>query len=261
MTRATVCLCITACLLTFWVVAGLTATASSSVGVSTTVTPGSRLGRVALNPQPEPPIFKIMAVAELRSLKTSHLAVKIGAPPQPVPDPAPITALAGLVRTGSHLAPQPTYASGNGVVLDAVHPYDEPSNSSLLVLGVMYNSELRYQVQYDHPDTVLNQEIPLANLWNGVSATFRKLPSGEHTYVLTLGHTADPKRVSIEINGQHFGPDKLIANPSTSEIRALFTCDAGASGGNLPVFVRFSYADAQVSAFEEFHHLQLAQVD
>jgi hypothetical protein len=261
MKRAAVCLSIAVCVLTLLVVSGLSIPAASAGAASVRATAESARSRVALNPQPEPPIFRVMSVAELRSLKASHLASQVVAPPQPIPDPAPINRLVGMLKIGSQPTPPPTYAGGNGVVLDAVHPYDNPSNSSLLVLGVMYNSELRYHIQYDHPDTVLYQEIPLTNSWNGVSATFRKLPSGEHTYVLTLGHTADPNRVSITINGQQFGPDKLIANPATSEIRALFTCDASASGGNIPVFVRFSFADAQVSAFEEFHHLQLAQLD
>jgi hypothetical protein len=114
---------------------------------------------------------------------------------------------------------------------------------------------------HGHEDITLTQEVPNRPGWSALNANFRKVPAGQHTYLLTLGHTADPKYVSFRVNGQDFAADKLTYNAATSEVRLLFTYDATANGDTISTYVNFSYPESAPIDFYTFHHVQMAMVE
>jgi len=210
-------------------------------------------------PQPAASAFRVLSVAELRRATKKMTAASVRTRAVRAEQaPAPSTAArAGLVRPET---PQP-YASGSGIVLDARRPLDAATGSSLVVSGVLYSSTVVYDLVYGHEDLTLSQEVPNRPWWDALTASFRKLPAGQHTYLLTLGHTADPKYVTIRINGEDFTGDQLAHNPASSEIRLLVTYDAAASGDLMNAMVYLSYPESAPWGFQTFHHIQLAVLD
>ena len=204
--------------------------------------------------------FKVLPLAELRkaTAKMSAVSVQTRAAPAEV---APVAA--SRLREVRMTTPGPAqpYASGNGVVLEGRHLREDATGSSMLVCGVLYNRDLLYDVVYGKEDMTVTQEVPNRPGWTALNADFRKLPAGQHSYLLTLGHEADPKYVSFRVNGQDFTSDKLTYNAATSEVRLLFTYDATANGDTISVFARFSYPESAPIDFYSFHHIQLAMLE
>ena len=204
--------------------------------------------------------FKVLPLAELRkaTVKMSVVSVQrraVQAELASVP--------ARRLRESRMTIPGPTqpYASGSGVVLDPRRLSDDATTSSMLVCGVLYNSELLYNVIYGQEDMTLFQEVPNRPWWCALNASFRKLPAGQRTYLLTLGHSADPQYMTFRINGQDFTGGKLTYNAATSEIRLLFTYDATANGDTVSAVVYFSYPESAPVDFYSFHHVQLAVLE
>jgi len=213
----------------------------------------------ATSPQPAPRAYRVLSVAELRPARAGLAATKVNssaARRETVTVPSTLRAAGARVVT----TPQP-YATGKGVVLDAKHPLDGNTNSGMVVCGVLYNSSLKYELEYSQEDVTLTQEVPSGHRINALTASFRKLPAGSHTYLLTLGHSADPKYVTIKVNDQEFAPDKLTYNAATSEMRLLFTYDPAANGDALNAMVYLTYPESAPWDFQTFHHVQLAVLD
>jgi len=221
--------------------------------------PGEQVKIITPVSQAAAPLFRVLSVSELRgatrkTVAASVLTRAVQADQAPVPSLAARSAFVGVSTA------QP-YASGNGVVLDARRPLDGTTGSSLAVCGVLFGSSMVYDLVYGHEDMTLSQSVPNSPWWNALTASFRKLPAGQHTYLLTLGHTADPGYMTIRINGQDFAGDKLTLNPASPEIRLLVTYDATASGDVLNAMVYLSYPESAPWGFQTFHHIQLALLD
>jgi len=156
-------------------------------------------------------------------------------------------------------AGSPAYSEGRGVVLDVLHPHDEATGSGLVVRGVFWNERVRQQVLAGGTDTsfsigVLEERQVVANVY------FHRLPSAAHTYMLTIGTSAEPARIRVRIGGYFLSPSQLVASPTTSEVRALFSYEAGSYDNELVVLIQMS-SIAESDDHVYFHHVQLAQLD
>lgn len=204
--------------------------------------------------------FKVLPLAELRTATAKMSAVSVqtrAVEAELVPVPVRELREARVAVSG----PAQPYASGSGVVLEGRHLRDDATTSSMLVCGVLYNRDLIYNLVHGEGDMTLTQEVPNRPGWTALNANFRELPAGQHTYLLTLGHSADPRYVSFRINGQDFTSDKLTYNAATSEVRLLFTHDATANGDTISAYVEFSYPQTGPIDFYSFHHVQMAMVE
>ena len=64
----------------------------------------------------------------------------------------------------------------------------------------------------------------------------------------------------MRIGGSFLSPSQLVASPSTSEVRALFSYEAGSHDNELMVLIQVSPV-ASSDDCVYFHHVQLAQLD
>ena len=78
--------------------------------------------------------------------------------------------------------------------------------------------------------------------------------------MLTIGTSAPPERLRIRIGETFAQPTSLVANPETSEVRALFTYEARSHENRLAVYVQYLPAESGTDHVY-FHHIQLAQLD
>jgi hypothetical protein len=116
----------------------------------------------------------------------------------------------------------------------------------------------------NHADsTPLKVGIPMTQV-NTCAAfwIFGSLPSGTHTYMLTLGATpggTSASRMTINVGSQTFGPDRILYINGT--FRVLFSYDAGAPGNGNKIGCT-TYIDChQASGSLDFYYVQLAQLD
>jgi hypothetical protein len=209
------------------------------------------LTRIATRPK-----FRIQSVAQLKMEKFNLTPVAAGA-------------LAGL---GPQIAGNPAYKTNNGVLLSVSQPISSNPNAVLLVQNVEWGQNIYAQFVSDNSDPILVQYRPAQEQCYLATALFRDLPSAQHTYLLTIGTTADVTGLKVELlRGAYVMPeytpsftnvvqtiesDKLIANAGLNEVRALFTYAAGSE----PLSVRW-YWGPSGSTRINFHHMQLVQLD
>ena len=220
------------------------------------------------------PAFRVQSVAQLKADRAIMAA--IGAPSSGGKvTPLPLIRIPALASasSGPQIAGNPAYRTGNGVLLDIMHPTRSDPQAVLLVQNVEWNQNIISSLMADNPDPVLSQ-LRLAQPQPSFLATaqFKDLPSAKHTYLLTIGTTAELEGLKVELlRGsyavpeytpgvsnivQELGPDKLSATPGANEVRVLFSYAAGAE----PLSVRW-YWGPTGSARCEFHHLQFVQLD
>ena len=240
----------------------------------------------ALNPQPEPPLpmqrpgyvklppviaqqprlpvmtgkFVISPIADLKVSIGNRQPTKVMSGEAPSAQPA--SGIRQLRIAPPALLGNP-YAQGKGLVLDPAHPKDAATGSTLSVANVRWNDGLLKQIIANDPEAVLLVTTPSSGPSHFLESYFMKLPPGLHTYLLTVGTTADPNDLTVVINSSTLTGNQLIPNPATHEFRVLFTYDDSANSYHyLYVNVYFSFDQPQgYSGLEYFHHLQLAQVD
>jgi hypothetical protein len=204
--------------------------------------------------------FQVMSVSQLKAAKVmGNVAQTTGglAPGIRIVKPISQTAISALASLA--------YSSGNGVALNAVNLLDKTTGSTLQLQGVQWDDATRQRIVGGDPTVsqwVPNSDTPYWSGYVGAQATFKNLPSGKHTYVLTLGTTADPRFVAITVSYPvfFFPTDKLTVNPATSEIRCFFV---GEYKDEMSVNVAFWYSQQGINEYLEthFHHLQLAVLD
>jgi len=217
-------------------------------------TAAGELSARAINPQPEPSKFRVLSIQQLKTTKQAVPRLRITGPGEKAIPLAGVTMRAVLPGAGC-----PDYASGSGVVLRPLQPWQEPSGSTLTLRGVFWNEGVRRRVTSGEEDASFALEVG-PQLTLGATAYFQDLPSGLHTYLLSIGTSAPRDRVRLRI-GEYFSqPGRLVANPETSAVRALFTYDAGRHENRLAVYVQH-FPVASGSDYVHFHHIQLAQLD
>ncbi len=204
--------------------------------------------------------FQVMSVTQLKAAKVGKNVIQTASGTGPIARVTrPITQ--GQLSALAAVA----YSSGNGVILNAVNLLDKITGSTLQLQGVQWDDATRKRIAGGDPTVsqwVPNSDTPYWQGYEGINAVFKNVPSGKHTYVLTLGTTADPKVVAVTTFDPafFFPPDKLTVNPATSEIRAFFV---GEFYGQMQVAVAFWYCQQGINQYLEthFHHLQLAVLD
>ena len=125
--------------------------------------------------------------------------------------------------------------------------------------GVSWDERVRRQVMAGATDVSLAL-MPHEPWLIGATAYFQNLPSAGHTYMLTLGASADINRVRVRVGNDFLERSQLVASPEGSEIRALFTYEAGGHGKRLMVLLQYLTGGERESPIC-FHHIQLAQPD
>lgn len=97
---------------------------------------------------------------------------------------------------------------------------------------------------------------------------FNSLPSGQHTYIVTLGIHADNARdhIMVSMGNDEYRGDDLFYTESTGEIRLLFSYDAGArdNDNRLTICVTWEHNDTTRDWYYQelqFYYIQLAQLD
>jgi hypothetical protein len=167
-----------------------------------------------------------------------------------------------------------SYRKGQGVVLDAAHPLHEATKSDLLLPFLRYNSGAWQSITAGGPSSGVDETILFTpdreRLWDGWpptyfagAVTFRGLPSGPHTYLLSLSVNVPLKDLYVYSfeGGQYH--DQLIWSEQTQEARLLLQID----GDTTPVFEVLLYIPRIPDQYSEtqrtvtFYHAQLAQVD
>jgi hypothetical protein len=203
------------------------------------------------------PAFNIMTVAQLKAdttVKKLEVGIRAAAP------------ISGALKAVKVVAMDPSlnYSLGKGVVLDAAHMWDEKTYSWLRLHGVQLDEGLRKNIVAGN-NTFVRQWIPpkTATGYQGIVAGFYHLPAGKHTYILTIGTTANPKYMGVTIQGNppvFLPPAYLQQGPGFWEVRTGFVGDFGSS---LELNVAFWYNQSGSTGYIEtmFNHLQLAVVD
>jgi hypothetical protein len=251
--RAVIALAIIVCVGVF--LTGFSLAAKTAAPTAQVLKSPPKTGVAALSPQPEPPDFPVMSVRQLRGQQAGLARVQVRSPGTLV---LPRIAAAQVQRVEPG-AGSPAYSEGSGVVLDVLHPHHEATGSALIVRGVFWNERVRQQVLAGSSDTSFSIEIReerqvVANVY------FQRLPSAMHTYMLTIGTSAEAARMHVRVGGNFLSPSQLVASPSTSEVRALFSYEAGSHGNELMVLIQVSPV-ASSDDHVYFHHVQLAQLD
>lgn len=163
------------------------------------------------------------------------------------------------------------YRTGEGLVLKPT-VFSHTGSGSHLSLG--YVDIGRYTIGSltgDSPRTCLDMFFPSGRDIPPIAFAagwFNSLPSGQHTYILTLGIHADNARDHIMVsmgNSEYRGED-LFYTESTGDIRLLFSYDAGANDNDnrITICVTWEHNDtARDWYYQElqFYYIQLAQLD
>ena len=215
----------------------------------------SKTDLVSLGPQPEPPDFPVTTISQLRGLQTGLVRVQVRRPAA-----GDLPRLPRSVQAVEPNLGNPAYSEGSGVVLDVMHPYHEASGSTLVVRGVAWNERVRREVLAADPNTSFVIGVHTARQLIA-NAYFSQLPSAAHTYMLTIGTSANTSQTRVRIGGSFLSPSELVASPATSEVRALFTYEAGGDDNRVMVLVQVSPSDPVNGVLISFPHVQLAQVD
>ena len=171
----------------------------------------SKTGLAGLSPQPEPPDFPVMTIQQLRGLQTGLARVQVRRPAA-----GDLPRLPSSVQAAEPNLGNPAYAQGSGVVLDVMHPYHEASESTLVVRGVAWNERVRREVLAADPNTSFVVGVHTARQLIA-NAYFSQLPSAAHTYMLTIGTSANASQIRVRIGGSFLSPSELVASPATSE--------------------------------------------
>lgn len=171
--------------------------------------------------------FSLNTVDQLRSVAT-------GMTPVPVTSHGVLPNYWGMseVVPPSVAAGNPAYRTGTGVVLRVNRMMDTATGSICYLSYVRYSEQTASRVRADDPSAS-------ADFWFGnmttpptdpfASGTFRQMPYGQHTYMLTLkmqGMNLDTG-VKLVVGNQVFQGAALNYNRAAHEMRVLFTYDAG----------------------------------
>jgi|GEM_PF-3482465 len=169
------------------------------------------------------------------------------------------------------------YSTGNGVVLDALHPMNSATGSTLEVRRVQYTDSLARGIASGDPNTAIPVQVlpdrrPFSYEAQWAVARFYNLPSGMHTYLLSIGTNAPPADMELSMwlwpvgnknmptFESHPKGDQLNYNSATSELRVLFTVDAGSDPDRYFTFAIWYLSEDKIME-ANLHHVQLVTLD
>lgn len=236
---------------------------------------------LALNPQPEPPMPYLDARGALDPALVKQVALKYVIAPVAAlkasarqARPARVTsttAKAPSSNTGGLMRVQPSlqavrghpYREGNGVVLDVVHPRNTSVTAGMTLHQAVLDFRVSEGIAANNPQTSVLLRMPAPGATGPMlSASFAYMDPGTHTYMLTIGTSADKQCLAVKVGNQKLAPDALIANAETHEVRVLFTYTTPDTPMHfLTVNVMFEMPQSPTVGIATFHHLQLAQLD
>jgi hypothetical protein len=159
------------------------------------------------------------------------------------------------------------YKTGNGVVLGPLNMYDVTGSQLLGVYNACVTPGLTNYLRTQDPNTAIEMHFqgPQNPIYPTIIAVFANLPSGMHTYVLTLGLKGPTVEdcVKIKIGNMEFAKGSMVMNPPTSEARVMFSYQAGTQNNQriLTVCVFKVGPLTSLDMMYLFHHLQLVQLD
>jgi hypothetical protein len=227
----------------------------------------------AINPQPEPPVFAepqlpvlrhqfvISPISALKLTLGSRTPTRVmSANKAETPPPPTFKSITQVPRVA--LVGNP-YATGSGVVLNVLNSIDKATDSKVTVYNVLWNDNLLNALAAKDPQAKLAVWTSGEDINHFANAYFGHIAPGFHTYLLTLGTTANTNIIGLSVAGQTVDNSQLVANPTTNEVRFCFTYDnTGATGNYLSVTTWLDYDHPLgYTTYEYFHHLQLAQLD
>jgi hypothetical protein len=216
--------------------------------------------------------------AQITSPVTRLSQPKLLLPVRPAFSIAGISSLAaamGIAGSTAAAGADP-YGTGTGVVLDVCHPYSAISDSTLTVRNAMWDMSTSRAVAANDPQAALicYETWGDGNTSNICEATFLHLPSGSHTYVLSIGTSASAQALSVRAGGYYstyplpmMEAPQLVDNRANGEVRALITLNipetAAAETRWMSVVVWAKKLPNSTASYVNvfFHHVQLARLD
>jgi hypothetical protein len=212
------------------------------------------------------PTFSISTADTIRTSIQGIRPVRITAGSTTVTmEPAPLTVLgtrapSSMTVIGT-VAPNP-YKTSQGVVVSILNPLHQITQSALDgVLHGSYGAFFRAGIDANDPQTNMSCEWLPGEIKSLAWVGFKGLPSGRHTYCLSIGITLPQKNLQIlkqenMTESLILDGSQLVSNPATSEIRGLFTYDQSALTVELVIKPEGTY-----NYFYRLHHVQLTCLD
>lgn len=211
---------------------------------------------------PKAPAFKTLNVVDLKNqIKNMRILNNVSGQ---------------LVTAPLSNAGNAAYKNGNGVVLNHIHPSHSPTKSEITLYHVICSPYTIHSIQ----NNVLFPIPQYVYAPPGISifgknflftyANFNDLPTGQHTYLLTVGTSISANQAKISISNAVgsglvvFEGSDLIANAETNEIRVLFSYgnivkgDFDTFGMRMDIFYKANNNNAVGGHFD---HIQLVQID
>jgi hypothetical protein len=169
------------------------------------------------------------------------------------------------------------YSTGSGVVLDALHPMNPDTGSTLEVRRVQFTDSLARGLAAHDPNTTIPVQViadrrPSSYEAQWAVARFYNMPAGMHTYLLSISTDAPTNAMELSMwlwpqgkNGMptfesHPTGNQLNYNSATHELRVLFTVDAGNNSDRYFTFAIW-YLGEQQTLNAYLHHVQLVTLD
>ena len=182
--------------------------------------------------------------------------------------PANLAALGSAIPSGGGSA-QSAYRVGDGVALRSNALIDGSTGSWCMISFALLVPGLQKTVCDATSEEPLRLSFPFAQQSSScsfISATFKALPPGLHTYIVTLCLRKEASAVEIQpylklyVGGDLYEGSALTANSITGDYRVMFTYDpvVSSSKESLVISAVWTYGG---SATLRFYHLQLAQLD
>jgi len=155
------------------------------------------------------------------------------------------------------------YKTGTGVILSTTNLLDDATHSSLAILNAKVNGATMRQMQSaTTPYATIQIYPPKNNFATLFAVMFEKMPGELHTYILTvkLESATNLSHLSLRVNNMNFSGDQLMINPSTNEIRVLFTYAALNNRMNVSgLLTGLNYLTSDITL--KLHYVQLTQID
>lgn len=168
------------------------------------------------------------------------------------------------------------YKNGSGVVLSPLNATHSPTMSLLTIYNLTYSWAIASYIRNNIPFSVYQivnapQGVSIANkLFTFLYARYKDLPTGVHTYLLTLGTSVSADQTKIAIYNSdrssyaEFEGSDFVYNPGANEIRLLFSFGdiIRGSDGSYQLDIIVSHkSKSSTNVYAYFNHLQLVQID
>jgi hypothetical protein len=217
-------------------------------------------------PKPVKPMFSTATVDNLRNTMKNIRPVRLTAGAITM-ETMPFSPVAGKTAGGTTIQGTVAnpYASPQGLVLSILRPQDATTHSEITEINwALYTPEFRAQLAANDPQTSVYSVLSWQT-YNSNQLAFIKfegLPSGKHTYVLSVGSSVPVDNLVILdwSTGKPLltGP-QLVSNPTTSEVRGLLALDQRSLTVLLKVNKPVTTIFGAMGYY--FHHIQMTCLD